>query len=473
MRPAVFEIVVLALAAGVLAGQLLVSPAFGVANNGDYDRFLSETGLAHLSDQHSERYWRHVNLQYRIVPRSKDSVPYLSSTTLLIHAARWLSIRAGRDRVFDLRVLAALYALVLLSGIWLVLLAARALPAGSRGLLAGLLVLVLTDVGYTAYFNSLYSEGTAFSFLVVAVGSAALLMAEKSSSVLLLSAYFLATAVFVLSKPMYAPLAPVVGLFGVYLSGYVRWTGRYWLSAVLAVALCLLATAYYFHVPRVMREAAAYIGILMDLLPNSSTREEDLMALGLKPEYAVFSGTTPYQATSPIQSPPFRLEFGQKVGSFTLPLFYLARPQRLYELCRRSAKHAFVTRVPHLGYYEASSGKPPRSQPYGLWSSIRERVFPRSVLFIGSFLATGAASVLVARAAPTMVRRLSLLYALLVVVAGAQCAIAVLFGGGEPDLEKHLFMFAFAFDACLILVVLGGWHAGLTLSRGRRPEAKS
>jgi hypothetical protein len=156
-----------------------------------------------------------------------------------------------------------------------------------------------------------------------------------------------------------------------------------------------------------------------------------------------------------------------------LPLFYLARPQRLSELCRRSAKHAFVTRVPHLGYYEASSGKPPRSQPYGLWSSIRERVFPRSVPFNGLFFATGVASVLVARAAPTMVSRLALLYALLVVVAGAQWAISVLFGGGEPDLEKHLFMFNFAFDACLILLVLGGWHAGLTMGRGGRAEAKS
>jgi hypothetical protein len=39
-------------------------------------------------------------------------------------------------------------------------------------------------------------------------------------------------------------------------------------------------------------------------------------------------------------------------------------------------------------------------------------------------------------------------------IALAQFFVAVLVGGGEPDLEKHLFMFNLVFDPCLILFVL-------------------
>ena len=108
---------------------------------------------------------------------------------------------------------------------------------------------------------------------------------------------------------------------------------------------------------------------------------------------------------------------------------------------------AFSTRVKRLGYYEASSGKPPLSRPFGIWSAVRENVFPRSVSFLSLFFATGAAAaVLRGRKSLRASSGLYLLYALLVVVAAIQFVVAVLGGGGEPDVEKHLFMFNVAFD---------------------------
>ena len=481
MKPTRFEMVVILIAAGMITYQIFIPPLIGLADSGDFGRLLPQRGLAHVSTKFQDNYFSYFNSKYQITPKWQGPDWYKSSTSLLIRSARWLSIRVGQEQIFDIRILAAFYTFILLFGIWLILLAARSLGKSLRIVLAGLLLVIFTDVGYVAYFNSFYSEGTALSFLAVAIGCALILITGRSSSLLLIIGYFLAIAMLVTSKPMYTALALVFSLFGIYLSSYIHYVRRYWLSGGLAIALCCLTVWYFNQTPEIMKVHGAYVGIFMDLLPHSSTKQEDLTELGLNPNYALFSNTTPYQPDSPLNNPEFEMDFSTKVKSSTLPLFYLSHPGRLYSLFARCVKHTFSTRVRRLGYYEAISGKPPLARAFGIWSTVRENVFPRSLIFLGLFFATAlAAIVLFVRTSSATVRSLSLLYLLFTAIAGAQFLIAILAGGGEPDLAKHLFMFNLAFDICLILCVLGVVHllqtyrpAFLKLHRATVSEAQS
>lgn len=454
MKPTRLEVAVLLIAAGIIAFQVFIPPLIGLADSGDFERITAYRGLSHVPTEYEQKYFSYFNSKYRIIPKWKGEW-YKTSTSLLIVPSRWFSIRIGQDQFFDIRILAAMHVLVFMLGLWLILVAGRPLTTSLRITLCSLLILIFTDVGYIAYFNSFYSEATALSFLAVGVGSSLVLFSNRSSSVLLLIGYFLAIGMLVTSKPQYIPLAPVFGLFGIYLSRYVRYAWRYWLSVGFALALVCIAVWYNFQIPQIMRVHSAYVEIFMDLLPNSKTPQQDLVDLGLNPDYAAFTGTTPYQLNSPLDDPRVGTEISEKVQSYTLPLFYLSRPGRLYELFARCSKYAFSNRVSRLGYYEAYTGKPALSQAVGIWSSVRENVFPRSVFFLSFFFATGIASgVLLVRTSSATSKNLCLLYLLFILIAVIEFFVPVLVGGGAPDLEKHLFMFNIAFDVCLILCVL-------------------
>jgi hypothetical protein len=453
--PRRLETCALAIVTAVVAYQLFVPPSIGLADNGDFERLFRQVGLAHVETEYAAKYWSYFNPRYEIRPVQSIDGLYKSSTSLWMAATRSLSIAAGRDQIFDIRTLALFYVAVLVAGIGLVVAATSELPQGLRLVLVGLLAIMFTDVGYVAYLDSFYSEGPALCFLVLGMGSGLTLFTRRSSNPIFLIVYFLALATVVTAKPSYVSLTPAFMVFGVFISTRIRHRRRYWVGGGLALALFCIAGWYYQQTPQPWREENAYIGVFMDLLPHSTTPREDLATLGLGPEFLGFSGTTPYQKTSALKDPNLRREFSARISSLTLPLFYLKRPNRLYQLSGRCVKHVFKTRLKHLGYYEAHSGKPPRSQPFGLWSGVRETLFPKTLLFLSLFFATGIAAVIFAmKGYPAGWRDLYILYSFFMFIAVVQFFVAILGGGGEPDLEKHLFMFCVACDSCLALLAL-------------------
>jgi hypothetical protein len=459
IRPTRLEALILLAMVGAIAYQLFTPPLIGMADNGDFERFLRWRGLRHIATDYQSKYFDNFHAKYRLVPAAEEPDWYLSSTSVLITTARWWAIQAGQQEYFDIRMLAALHLLVFFFGVWLVLAATRHLSRGLRFTLYGLLFLIFTDASYLSYFNSFYSEETALALLFVSLGSALLIFAQRTSVFFPLMTYFAAIALLLTAKPMYAPLAAFFSALGIYLSSYLERSWRYWLSGLLSVILCGGAVWYYRQLPQGLHEQNPHIIIFKDLLPHSDTPRQDLMDLGLNPDWAAYNHTSPYQPDSPFHDPAFKNELLAKVSTNKIMLFYLSHPQRLAKLFTRCAKRAFTTFLPRRGYYEASAAKPRWQRPFGLWSNIRERVIPRNLLSVAIFFATGLGALWLLRQKPsTTFSGLAWLYLLLVCIAGSQFLIAVLAGGGEADLEKHLFMFNLSFDLCLVLCVSGLMH---------------
>lgn len=476
LRPALAEAALIAAAAALLAWWLLVPPAIGVADNGDYSRVMAGAGLAPAATGEGQPFFVYANRTYRFVP---PRVPrwYLSSAELPVQLL--LSLRAfGVEREsFDLRFLAALYSIVHLGGLWLLLAALRPLESALRWPVAALLVVILTDAGYVAYFNSFYGEAVAVALLPVAIGSAALLWRRARWRLALVLVYFSACALITTAKPQYLSLAPFMALLGVVVVVGSRDRGaalaRRALPALAGgLAAALLALAYWSYRTSwpALRQMVPYVAIFMDLVPNSPDPRQDLIDLGLDPDWVRLSGTAPFHPDSAWRTQPqFREEFMARVDHGSMARFYLAHPARFGDLLRRSAGRLFVTRLPYLGYYGADSGRPGLSRPRSPWSVARERWVPRTVWFLGLYVGCAAvASVLTWRAASAATRGAALLCLFLLLTGVSQYLTSILAGGGVPDLSKHLLLFNLAFDGCIALAVLGALSASRRWLSSRR-----
>ena len=179
----------------------------------------------------------------------------------------------------------------------------------------------------------------------------------------------------------------------------------------------MLAVGYQAVTPEWLRMKASYIAIFSVLLPESPNPESDLLALNLKPEWIRYIGTTPYDADGPVETDAaFRTEFTNRVRTLTIPLFLVARPLQLYRVASRIAPQLVTTLPDYAGYYEESSGKPPRTKPPAPWSSMRAWIFPASLWLVILYFVSGvvAFGLSLRKTANEFMRGILLLYSLLV-----------------------------------------------------------
>jgi hypothetical protein len=448
----VLEGLPLALCAAILVAQLAVRPIVGLADNGDYERALLAVNLAYTTDRYDERYWDFVNTEYRIVPTG-DRTLYLSSDLLLARAAILLDRLATGDDLFDLRALGLLRALLYLGAIGLVLVAARPLPALARALIAVLVVLACTDVGYVAYFNSMYSEAASLVFLYLTIGVYLLVATRERAGPALFAGFYVAALLFLTAKLQNAALCLALAPLCYYLVTRRFATAGRPVALTLAVGLVAVALAYYAVFPDRLRGITLYNAVFYQLLAHSPTPQDDLAWLGLDPHLAQYAGTHYFLPTAASREPGFAETFGERVNYVKLLAFYAAHPARLLDLLERAADDAFVMRPAYLGNYERSSGMPPRAQAsaWSAWSTLRGALLPRSLWFLIACWALGAALAADAhrQLRGTRFALVPALWAALLAMSVLQFGITTL-GDGGLERVKQLFLFNTLMDVCLV-----------------------
>jgi hypothetical protein len=391
MKPGRFEAAVLTLF--LLAGvyQLFIPPLIGIADNGDFERTRIPNGLLRIPEETTDQRFNFFHSKFAIVPKKDFGIYYFhSSTHLFVAVARWLNEHFVNRRIFDIRVLAAVYLTCFLLGIYLVLRASCEWKFKWRCLLAVSLLVMFTDTAYTAYFSSFYSEPTALVALPAIVGCTALLIYRRRAAVISLTGYFIAATVLVTAKPMYVPFAAIFIPFGIYLARLTAFRYRYVLAAALSCGLLALGVWYQSFTPEWLRMKASYIAIFSNLLQDSPDPGADLTALNLKPEWIRYIGSTPYDDDSPaVIDPAFPAEFSKRVRTLTIPKFLLTHPAQLYRVATDIAPQFVITEPDYAGYYEESSGKPALSQPVAVWSSIRAHIFPARLWLLILYFVSG------------------------------------------------------------------------------------
>jgi len=455
----------LAAGAAVLTAFLMIPPIVGLADNGDFERISLPAGLAHESPDFGDRYFRWMQPRFLRVPRAPDPSAYRTSELLLVEIANGAGRLLAPGPRFDIRFLGALHAGLLLLALGLLVAACGGLCAPAQAGAAALLVFFFTDPGYTAPFQSLYSQTASLLFLLLLAAVAARAVRRGTLAGRALAAYFLCAALFVLSKPQESVQALLLGPFGVRLA----WAGSRRTRAVavlLAVALAGLGWRYYRSAENSIGWVTRYNMLFMKILPSSTDPQRDLRELGLDPALARYAGVVPWGPDSPTRDPAVRRFFDWRSGQPSPRMLYLRHPDKLVAVLTRTLESADALQPDDLGDFAKESGAPPRTKARGAWSELRQRLFGLTwpLAFFGGTLAACAAGY---RRATSRGRRFREGLALLVAMAAGSFLIVALGDGVET--RRHLYTFHALSD--LILVADAAWLVQAIATRRKTAPA--
>lgn len=475
-------VVILFLAIG--GHLLLAEPIIGLADHGDYFRVMGPVGLAFADPDPARTEFWYVQRDYDYVEPSGGL--YTSSEEWLIQAAIFLDNLITKDLQFSLLFAGLVHLLAMALALGIILFSLKPIYIAQRITLGMMLILFLCDVGYLAWYNSLYSEPALQIFLFFSIGFAFALIFAPSGwrKIAAASGYYLAVMALLLSKPQAGPAGIVLAPLGMLLIiDWERFSIRGLLNLIPAAAILVLSAALLLRgQPDYMREANLYNIVFGDLLKNSPTPEEDMNALGIDPQFAPLIGLTIYDNANPVvDSPEFRSGFYDNIGYGSILRFYARNPMRFYHLAHRCARSAWSVRPLSMGNYEEkaldawdvtdeykSGGVPIQTHAFELWSAMKGAFLPRHILFILIFLGLNAAfglATAVRRRHEASARSFAFIHIALVLLAIQQYLIAII-GEGEVSIIKHLYPFHVLFDLVLIWDVV--WLAGWLQNRMRR-----
>ncbi|MGP0223444.1 glycan biosynthesis hexose transferase WsfD [Paenarthrobacter sp. NCHU4564] len=469
-RPALLPAILAGLVAAVaMVVRLFVPSPSGMADQGDGHGLACSLGVTNV------RPWDYSDFTRYIYPRwvpheffgeacgaSGSGEPVMSSQLVLLWLGKLLTPLLGWGPGLDMRAVGLVGCVVfgaLIAALVLVL------PGRTsfRLLVAGLVVAVMADGVFAAFFISPYPEPAAFlGILGLAV---ALLHYWNGRRVrwVAVAGVVVAGAFLVSAKPSMVSWLPVLVLALLWVPagrsrgatrtrnpGQQGWWRRRPLPLVAVVALVGVSAAVVAAQPGRTADLNLYNAVFAELLPHSVTPEEDLAWLGLDESFATASGTTAASAGSAVTNPDFH-QFREQVTPLKLAGFYATHPERLIGMGERGISAMLSPELRYVGSFMEDSGEEPFA---------KDRRFP---VMLGLLTAMKAAPVvLVAMQLLTMLLGLAVAFrrgaaigrlAVVMVAGGWLHFWVVVLGSGQPEIYRQLIVTAFLAALCVPLLV--------------------
>lgn len=459
------------LALAVISLTLFSGGGVGLSDNGDYGRVMTTNSLAWAVDdprfvyqdtfrmvfQGDSPLEKLTNLLFGLDGIGTYPSIHLVFMRLSLLGNLALNFLTGQElAVYHVQVLGAIYTLCW-AGLLFLLFRSFQLKRWWADLPVKLFALfVLCDEGYTAYFNSLYSEPVQMVGLL-AMAVFALRCLTGRGRWWLNGLWFLAGCLFY----GWGKLAnlPVGALCALCLGGALAllWPRKRRKWALGGAALCaVILAAVYFAVPSWMDEATNYNAVFYGVLKDTTPQQESafLEDLGLPQELAQYADSNYYTALAgqAREDPVYQQSFPQ-VGKVDVLLFYLRHPLYFLQKLDVSMAHSGWVRPFYLSNLDDSHPRLSFAGRFGGWSWLRGQLPVNTWAF--TLLAVGAGCLCLWRLlAPGGKKRKAAAALVLLALLGslAYQFVIPLVTNGEGDLAKHMFAFVQLIDLLLLLL---------------------
>ncbi|GAA0376203.1 hypothetical protein [Paenibacillus motobuensis] len=450
----------LAVLAGIcIIGYILFAkPFIGVADNGDFLRVMGTAGLNYgvPDESYGDRFFGYAHQYFAYDHFFR--LFYISTQIIIVAVARLIGY-AVHPSSFDIRVLGALYSLLLLTATYIIIRHNKYKSALVGAVLAVCLLFMFYDVGYIAYFNSLYGEPVSLVFMLLAAGFGLCLLNQEKPSKLVLWLFFISVFFLTGSKIQNAPVGILFALLGLRfmsLRNNLSWRR---LTIGLAASICIISIVMYTAAPKELKNINLYQTVFYGILNDSPDVKGDLEELGLPDHLSVLAGTNYFQTDTSIKqdAPEMKPDFYDRVSHTDIFLFYFKHPARLIDKMEYAANNSMSIRPYYLGSYLKQENLPLGSLAfsYSGWSQFKNNHMPRSLLSIALFYAAYYAAAIweyIRRRDRNSRIRTELM--MVIGLAGIIGFMVPILGDGQADIGKHLFLFNVCYDMMLVISVV-------------------
>lgn len=467
-----YKILFFILAIGIIIGVLFIQPQVGVADQGDFNRIMSISGLSLLdSDANNPnfiRFMSYIVTDYQITNITNLTLTIFgSSLSYLIILINTISKLFGQA-IFKTQYLSVIYSIIYILSFSIILKSFNIKNRIKLIILELLILFFFFDGNYLIWFNSLYGEPMMFTTLVLFIASVLnyiyyKYILKKNEKIFSKIFFILFSAfLFLGSKLQVLTSLPIIILFIVKILFDNRRSLNKINLYILCIVLCFVI-AYPIGISYNSSDLnvdTQYNSVFYGILKDSKTPEQDLIDLGLNPDMAVDAGKNAYLAEDKYvkYSPKSELtaeEFYSNINNLKLAKFYLSHPQRLLNGMKYTASKAFSTSTMLGKHYRSYSEKPITDfNRFTLWSTFRENMLPHELYFIVSVYLILAVYSLYKyiKSKSNLEIKTKLLLLWTVMLIGIVQFPMPFVGNGEADTAKQLFLFNFIFDGLLLFV---------------------
>jgi hypothetical protein len=458
---------------------LFTAPYIGMADNGDFFRNIYSNGIYFNLPDYDSKYFGYFVKQYGIFQYYNENGATLdSSQSLFIKLSIGLNKLFFSSGVFDIRFQAAIYTVLYVAAIYLLIESITWNMSRRQGLvIAGIAIFIFGDTGYTAYFNSFYSESLVMIMMIFMFASWLLLYRKRYNDYAMLALFVISCVILTTSKQQNAPVGMIVAVLGVSLI-WIRRDRLFRILTLVSVAVMMFAgIATYLNISKEFVNINQYHAMTRGVLKESANPETALNSFGINEQYAILKESIYYEhyGTVDVDSPILEKDFYSRYGFGSILKHYIANPSELSSILNVAAKSAFVIKPAAMGNYEESVGKPFRAQShfFSLYSLIKEKLAPKTfgfiILWMLAVIGLYAPSFIAAvksRNARGMQRMVLIVATIGVGLSGIFVSII---GAGDADIAKHEFLFTLSFDLVTFLTLSN--VIGRRLTRRREPSS--
>lgn len=450
----------------------------GVANNGELDRIMLENNLYALQTEDADNYFSYFIKDFGVSQYYNDYIDQtgsFSTQKIFISVAVAMDrLFTGNDGVFDVRFLGFLQVLLCTFAIYLFV---DYLAYGKKQLtgylIAALVVLVLADTGYTAYFNSFYPNGIEYVFFLVAITSVFLIKQQRYNRYVLAMLYGFSAFVFLFARTRNAWAGLILAVLSLLLmtkqkdANYSQDKLFNKLLMAISAVLVIASLTALLVTPQRIENIHKYNTISRGVLKTSQDIEASLNDLNIYRQFALIYDSTFYDKypITFVDGEEFSKDFYDQISFINIAGYYIKHPAQFYEMLKFSLENAYTIRPQSTGNFLKESGEAAGTKTYffALYSTIKELMIPRT---IGVFFVWLALLYFFYIRSEYNVKIMTAI----TLIGLSQILIAII-GSGDADMTRNMFVYGLVFDFLNVLMLssaLNGFVNGFYTKKAKK-----